>query len=691
MNKFKLESKFKPSGDQPKAIDELTSGIKNGYHDQILLGVTGSGKTFTMANVIEKIQKPTLIIAHNKTLAAQLCQEFREFFPHNSVGYFVSYYDYYQPEAYLPNQDVYIEKDADVNEEIDRLRHWATTELLSRKDVIIVASVSCIYGLGSPEDYKKRVIHINLGDRITRDNLIENLISLYYSRNQTLERGTFELKGSTLSICAPDKDIITRLEIENDKISKLTIIDKITRNIIENTNDIFIFPAKHFVVGDNKLERAIKDIRHELNERVKYFLDRGKIVEAERLERKTNYDLELMEEIGYCKGIENYSRQLTGRKPGEAPYTLIDYFPHLQHGNIGKDPDFLTIIDESHVTVPQIGAMYGGDRARKDNLIEYGFRLPSARDNRPLTFEEFRKKVGNVVYMSATPGKYELKKSCPANDVISSKAKKSQDSLTPLHFTQDDNTCRIIEQIIRPTGLVDPKVEIKPIEGQVDDVICEIEKEAKLGNKILVTTLTKKMAEKLDEYLKEKKIKSRYLHSEVDTLDRIRILKDLRLGKFDCLVGVNLLREGLDLPEVTLVAILDADKEGFLRSETSLVQTIGRAARNIDGRVILYADSITDSMKNALRETERRRNIQLKYNKKHDITPKTIKKNINSIIAEEETKNLPEEFKKSINVEKVPQIIKEKEKEMKKLAKDLRFEDAALIRDEIKSLKKIKI
>ncbi len=652
MNNFKLSSKFKPSGDQPQAINKLISGLNKGYRDQTLLGVTGSGKTFTMANVIQKIQRPTLVIAHNKTLAAQLCQEFRDFFPENAVGYFVSYYDYYQPEAYLPNQDVYIEKDADVNEEIDRLRHWATTQLLSRKDVIIVASVSCIYGLGSPEDYKKRVIHISLGQKISRSAMIDNLINLYYSRNQTLERGSFDAKGSVLNICAPDKEIITRVEIENNKISHITIIDRLTRNILEKNHDALIFPAKHFVVGDNKLKQAIKSIRHELSERIKYFLDRGKIVEAERLERKTNYDLEMMQEIGYCKGIENYSRHLTGRKPGQAPYTLIDYF----------NKEFLTIIDESHVTVPQIKGMFEGDQARKKALIEYGFRLPSAQDNRPLRYNEFRKKTKQTIYTSATPA-----------------------------ILEKENSSQIVEQIIRPTGLLDPKIELKPIEGQVDDVITEIQKEAKLGNKVLITTLTKKMAEKLDEYLKEKKIKSRYLHSEVDTLDRIRILKDLRLGKFDCLVGVNLLREGLDLPEVTLVAVLDADKEGFLRSETSLVQTIGRAARNIDGRVILYADNITNSIKKSLQETTRRRKIQIEYNDKHNITPRTIKKNINSIIAEKEKGKLPDEFKKSINVDKIPQIVKEKEREMNRLAKDLRFEDAALLRDEIMTLKKLKI
>jgi len=649
MNKFKLKSKFKPSGDQPKAIEKLVKSIKSETKHQTLLGVTGSGKTFTMANIIEKVQKPTLIIAHNKTLAAQLCQEFREFFPDNAVGYFVSYYDYYQPEAYLPAQDVYIEKDADINEEIDRLRHWATTQLLSRNDVIIVASVSCIYGLGSPSEYKKYVLNLSIGQKITRSKLIENLINLYYSRSSTLERGTFTTKGGVIDIMQPDKDLITRIEIENDKLISISIIDKLTRNILERINDFFVFPAKHFVVSPDTLKNSIQSIRHELSERVKYFLKNNKIIEAERLERKTNYDLEMLEEIGYCKGIENYSRHLTGRKPGDAPYTLIDYFPK----------NFLTIIDESHVTVPQIGAMFGGDKARKDNLIEYGFRLPSARDNRPLKFNEFEEKMNQTIYTSATPSNYEKEKSS-----------------------------QIVEQIIRPTGLADPKTIIRPIEGQVNDVIREIENESKKGNRILVTTLTKKMAENLSQFLKEKNIKSRYLHSEVDTLERIRILKDLRLGKFDCLVGVNLLREGLDLPEVTLVAILDADKEGFLRSETSLIQTIGRAARNIDGRVILYADNITGSMKRALNETERRRNKQLEYNKKYNITPKTIQKNISSIVTDEE--KLAEEYKHAIDIDKLPKIIKQKEKEMNKLAKNLQFEEASLLRDEIKSLKKIK-
>lgn len=649
--KFEISKHFKPAGDQPAAIEKLTKGIESDKKHQTLLGVTGSGKTYTIANVIQKVQKPTLIVAHNKTLAAQLCQEFRSFFPNNAVGYFVSYYDYYQPEAYLANSDTYIEKDAAINEEIDRLRHWATTALLSRKDVIIVASVSCIYGLGSPREYKKYMSDVKVGDKINRKEFISKLINLYYSRNETMERGSFRSKANTVDISAPDKDIITRIEIEDDKVTGIYILDKLTRNILEKVNSFFLFPAKHFVVGEETLKNAILDIRRELKDRVKYFIDNGKITEAERLERRTNYDLELLNEIGFCKGIENYSRHLTQRKAGDPPYTLLDYFPD----------NFLTIIDESHVTISQLNGMYAGDKARKDSLIEYGFRLPSARDNRPLKFDEFENKINNVIYTSATPGKYELEKS---KDVV--------------------------EQIIRPTGLTDPEIVIKPVIGQVDDVILEITKEAKLGHRVLATTLTKKMAENLADYLKEKSVKARYLHSEVDTLDRIRILKDLRLGKFDVLVGVNLLREGLDLPEVTLVAILDADKEGFLRSETSLIQTIGRAARNVDGRVILYADRITDSIRKAQSETTRRRKIQQEYNKKNNITPQTIKKQILSIVADHEKEELPEEFRKTLDIEKLPQIIKDKEKEMNKLAKNLQFEDAALIRDEIKSLRKIK-
>jgi len=649
--KFEISKHFKPAGDQPAAIEKLTKGIESDKKHQTLLGVTGSGKTYTIANIIQRVQKPTLIVAHNKTLAAQLCQEFRSFFPNNAVGYFVSYYDYYQPEAYLANSDTYIEKDAAINEEIDRLRHWATTALLSRKDVIIVASVSCIYGLGSPREYKKYMSDVKVGDQINRKDFINKLINLYYSRNETMERGSFRSKANTVDISAPDKDIITRIEIEDDKVTGIYILDKLTRNILEKVNSFFLFPAKHFVVGEETLKNAILDIRRELKDRVKYFIDNGKITEAERLERRTNYDLELLNEIGFCKGIENYSRHLTQRKAGDPPYTLLDYFPD----------NFLTIIDESHVTISQLNGMYAGDKARKDSLIEYGFRLPSARDNRPLKFDEFENKINNVIYTSATPGKYELEKS---KDVV--------------------------EQIIRPTGLTDPEIVIKPVIGQVDDVILEITKEAKLGHRVLATTLTKKMAENLADYLKEKSVKARYLHSEVDTLDRIRILKDLRLGKFDVLVGVNLLREGLDLPEVTLVAILDADKEGFLRSETSLIQTIGRAARNVDGRVILYADRITDSIRKAQSETTRRRKIQQEYNKKNNITPQTIKKQILSIVADHEKEELPEEFRKTLDIEKLPQIIKDKEKEMNKLAKNLQFEDAALIRDEIKSLRKIK-
>jgi excinuclease ABC subunit B len=582
-----------------------------------------------------------------------LCQEFRTFFPENAVGYFVSYFDYYQPEAYLPSSDVYIEKDSAINDEIDRLRHWATTQLLSRKDVIIVASVSCLYGLGSPEDYKKEVMTLSVGDVSSKQDLVAQLVDLYYSRNETMVRGTFRTRGETVEVAAPDQDVLYRIEFDSGKVHEIVILDKTSRNRLGKPDYVVLFPAKHFVMPEERLRVALNEIDLELKDRLAYFQKKGRIVEAERLERRTKYDMELMREIGYCKGIENYSRILTGRKPGSAPYTLIDYFPRTPEGK----PDFLTIIDESHVTLPQIQGMWAGDRARKEALVEYGFRLPSTYDNRPLNFDEFSKKVGQCIYLSATPGPYEKK-----------------------HSDQ------IVEQIIRPTGLVDPAIEIKPIEGQVDDVINEIEKEAKLGNRVLVTTLTKKMAENLAQFLQEREIKAKYLHSDVDTLDRIRILKDLRLGKINCLVGVNLLREGLDLPEVSLVGILDADKEGFLRSETSLIQTMGRVARHLYGRVILYADEITGSMERALAETKRRREAQVKYNAEHGITPIAIKKAIESIVADVEETG--EEFKELINIEELPKMIKEKEAEMKRLATELNFEEAALVRDEVKQLKK---
>lgn len=650
--KFEIKSKIKPQGDQPKAINKLVNGIKNNYPYQTLLGVTGSGKTFTIANVIEKIQKPTLIIAHNKTLAAQLCQEFRNIFPDNAVEYFVSYYDYYQPEAYLPNTDTYIEKDADINQEVEKLRHAATTSLLSRNDVIIVATVSCIYGLGSPEEYKNKFLYLKLNDQIEREKLINSLITMYYSRNIIAEYGTFNIIGETFEIIPVDKDYVYRLEFENNKLINIIIFDKLTKNIISKQNKILITPAKHFVVSEEVTKDAFKKIRNELKKQVDYFLKSGKITEAERIQRKTEYDLEMIKEIGYCKGIENYSFYLSNRKKGQPPYTLIDFFPYNKFGKAG----FLTIIDESHVTIPQLNAMYAGDLSRKNTLVEYGFRLPSAKENRPLKFKEFEKKIGQTVFMSATPGDYEKKLSK-----------------------------QTVEQIIRPTGLVDPQTIVKPIKNQVNDVIKEIQKETKQKNRVLITTLTKKMAEELSKYLEEKNIKSKYLHSDIDTLERVRILQDLRKGKFNCLVGVNLLREGLDLPEVSLVAILDADKEGFLRSETSLIQTIGRAARNVHGKVILYADIKTKSIKNALYETERRRKMQIEYNIKNKITPQTIKKKIDNFVTDE----IVPEYKKIIDFEKLPQIIKEKTNEMKKLAKNLKFEEASIIRDEIISLKKL--
>jgi len=654
MQIFNLKSKYSPSGDQPKAIAELVTGLKSGMDFQTLLGVTGSGKTFTMASVIQEAQRPALVIAHNKTLAAQLASEFREFFPENAVEYFVSYYDYYQPEAYLPTSDTYIEKEAQINEEIDRLRHAATAALLSRRDVIIVASVSCIYGLGSPEFYREITLEIKQGEKINREEIIKHLIKMHYTRSDILERSRFRARGSVIEIVPPDKEIIWRVQLANngavEKISQRNLMDTGMQDIAF-LQSIAIYPAKHFVVPEPILKSAIQDIKNDLKKRLKQFEKEGKLLEKERLERRTSYDLEMMEEIGYCNGIENYSRYLTNRRPGDPPYTLLDYF----------SKDFLTIIDESHVAVSQIGAMFEGDKSRKKSLIEHGFRLPSALDNRPLKFSEFEQKIGQVIFTSATPAKYER-----------------------AHSKQT------VEQIIRPTGLVDPETIIRPIKNQVADAIEEIKKRSDRGDRTLVTTLTKKMAEQLSDYLKEAGVKSKYLHSEVQTLDRIKILRELRKGEFDCLVGVNLLREGLDLPEVSLVVILDADKEGFLRSETSLIQTIGRAARNVSGQVILYADNITGSMQRALDETNRRRRIQIEYNKKHNITPRTIKKAIKSIVDYELKSEKPlEEFINLEKIEDLPKYIKEREREMKRLAKKLDFEGAALIRDEINQLKKI--
>ena len=658
---------MKLAGDQPQAVEKIMEGLKSGAKHQTLLGVTGSGKTFTMANVIEKVQKPTLIIAHNKTLAAQLCNEFRTLFPENAVHYFVSYYDYYQPEAYVPTSDTYIDKEAQINDEIDKLRHAATQSLLSRNDVIIVASVSCIYGLGSPKEYKKTVMHLEGGQKISREILMNRLIGMFFERtNSELKRGFFRTRGENFEVMpisagsaenSHGREIYFRVEIENQQIKEIKTIDHITKKIISTNKDVWIFPSKHFVTSSPERDRAVKSILKELKEQTKKFEKSGKLLEVERLTRRTRQDVEMLKTLGYCHGIENYSRHLSGRAPDESPATLLDYFPK----------DFLMIIDESHITVPQIRGMFEGDASRKKTLVEYGFRLPSAMDNRPLRFPEFEKRMPQVIYTTATPNDYEIK-----------------------HSTQ------IVEQIIRPTGLIDPKITIRPVTetkndiGQIEDIIIRIKERAKLNERTLVTTLTKKMAEELSAYLKDENIKSCYIHSEVQTLDRIRILTDFRRGKYDCLVGVNLLREGLDLPEVSLVGILDADKEGFLRSETSLIQTIGRAARNVHGEVVLYADGTTGSMERAISETERRRKTQIEYNIKHHITPKTIKKEIKDILP---TGNAEEILKlEEINIENknLPELIKEKEDAMREAAKNLDFETAMILRDEIKILKKKK-
>ncbi|WPX07586.1 excinuclease ABC subunit UvrB [Anaerocellum danielii] len=660
MKKFKLVSDFKPTGDQPKAIEMLTEGILKGEKFQTLLGVTGSGKTFTMAKVIENVQRPTLVLAHNKTLAAQLCSEFREFFPENAVEFFVSYYDYYQPEAYIPETDTYIEKDSSINEEIDKLRHSATSALFERRDVIIVASVSCIYSLGSPEDYLNLTISLRPGMTKDRDEVIRELIRMQYERNDIdFRRGRFRVRGDVLEVFpASNTDRAIRIEFFGDEIERITEFDVITGEVIGRRNHVAIFPASHYVTTSEKLKRAIKSIEEELEQRLKELRSMGKLIEAQRLEQRTRYDIEMLQEMGFCKGIENYSRHLTGRPPGSPPYTLLDYFPK----------DFIMFIDESHVTIPQVRAMYNGDKARKDTLVEYGFRLPSAYDNRPLTFEEFEEKLNQVIFVSATPGPYELKMSS-----------------------------RIVEQIIRPTGLVDPEIEVHPVQGQIDHLIGEIRNRVEKNQRVLVTTLTKKMAESLTEYLKDVGIRVRYMHSDIDTIERMQIIRDLRLGKFDVLVGINLLREGLDLPEVSLVAILDADKEGFLRSETSLIQTIGRAARNVDGKVIMYADRITNAMQRAIDETNRRRKIQIEYNQKHGIVPQTVRKGIRQIIeatvsvAEEEEKYevVEKDVVKNMTKEEIEEYIKELEQEMKKLAIELEFEKAAKVRDKIFELKKL--
>ncbi|MDD4264357.1 MAG: excinuclease ABC subunit UvrB [Firmicutes bacterium] len=648
MPEFILKSEFTPKGDQPKAIKEIVDGINKKKKHQVLLGATGTGKTFTMACVIEKVQKPTLIIAHNKTLAQQLCSEFREFFPDNAVHYFVSYYDYYQPEAYVPQTDTYIEKDASINDEIDRLRHAATSSLFERKDVIIVASVSCIYGLGSPEDYQGMTISLGHGETRDRDKIIRRLVGIRYVRNDIgFERNTFRVRGDSIEIIPAYQDNPIRIEFFGDEIDRIIEVDLVTGEILKELDEFTLYPATHYITTEEKMKQAIKDISFELEDRLKLLRSENKLLEAQRLEMRTRYDLEMLEEMGFCSGIENYSRFLTGRQPGEAPSCLIDYFPD----------DYLLFIDESHVTVPQIGAMYAGDRARKTTLVDFGFRLPSALDNRPLNFTEFESHMNQVVYVSATPGPYEL-----------------------THQEQ------IVEQIIRPTGLVDPEIVVRPIKGQIDDLLTEIQNRIEKDERTLIITLTKKMSEDLTDYLKEIGIKVQYIHSDVLTMERSELLRDLRLGIYDVLVGINLLREGLDLPEVSLIAILDADKEGFLRSSTSLIQTIGRAARNVNGQVIMYADIITDSMKKAITETERRRRVQLAYNEKNGITPETIKKAVRDLVRSElddgdKVDELPTLV--NINPEEAMKDIRKMEKTMFEKAANLEFEEAAKLRDEI--------
>lgn len=647
--KFNLKSEYTPTGDQPKAIESLSDGIKKGYKDQVLLGVTGSGKTFTMANIIKETQRPALVIAHNKTLAYQLYSEFKEFFPENSVEFFISYYDYYQPEAYVAATDTYIAKDSQINDDIDELRHSATAALFERKDVIIVASVSCIYGLGDPIDYEKLMVSLRPEMQISRDDVIKKLISIQYVRNDiNFIRGTFRVRGDILDIFpASEKTNAFRIEFFGDEIDKILEIDSLTGEIVGTRVHVSIFPASHYATTDDKVKKAIESIKLELDDRLKWLHEHGKLVEEQRLKERTNYDLEMLNEIGFCSGIENYSRHLSQRQPGSRPYTLIDYFPK----------DFITFIDESHVSVPQIRAMYEGDRSRKTSLVDYGFRLPSALDNRPLKFAEFESMMNQVIYVSATPAQYELERS--------------------------KNT---VEQVIRPTGLLDPLIEVRSTKGQIDDLIKEIRIRAKKDERVLITTLTKKMAEDLTKYLDQLGINVTYMHSDVTAIDRMQIIKDLREKKFDCLVGINLLREGLDLPEVSLVAILDADKEGFLRSETSLVQTAGRTARNSNGLVIMYADTITKSMENAINETARRRKIQMKYNEDNNITPMTIKKSIRDVI--EVTKAMDEGEKYTYSAKGVQDKIKKLKTKMNKAAKDLNFEEAAKYRDMIEELKK---
>ncbi len=659
MPEFKLKSDYKPTGDQPKAIETLSNLINQGSKHQTLLGVTGSGKTYTIANVIERVQKPTLVLAHNKTLAAQLCNEFTDYFPENAVEYFVSYYDYYQPEAYIPSTDTYIEKDSSINDEIDKLRHSATAALFERRDVIIVASVSCIYGLGDPEDYTDLMISLRPGMVRDRDEIIRKLVDIQYTRNQfDFKRGTFRAMGDVLDIFPPSSsNKALRVEFFGDEIERITEIDVLTGEVTGLRSHIAVFPASHFTTKKDKMDRAIQTIEAELEEQIKYLKENDKLVEAQRIEQRTRYDIEMMQEIGFCQGIENYSRHISGRQPGSAPFTLIDYFPK----------DFLLVIDESHVTVPQVGAMYQGDRSRKESLVEYGFRLPSAFDNRPLTFDEFKQRVNQVIYVSATPANYEKN--------LSEK---------------------IVEQIIRPTGLVDPQITVKPVKGQIDDLLYEIGETTKNGFRTLVTTLTKKMAEDLTKYMDDMGIRVKYLHSDIETLERLEIIRDLRMGEFDVLIGINLLREGLDLPEVALIAILDADKQGFLRSETSLIQTIGRAARNVEGRVIMYADNITTAMEKAIGETNRRREIQEDYNEEHGITPRSIQKAVHNVIEATKTAEDTEPYKKgrksgmeNLDKSSINNLIESLTKDMRQAARELEFEHAAVIRDQIQELKRL--
>ena len=648
MDRFELVSKFKPTGDQPQAIDALAKGVSAGYKEQVLMGVTGSGKTFTMANIIEKVNKPTLVLAHNKTLAAQLCSEFKEFFPNNAVEYFVSYYDYYQPEAYVPTTDTYIEKDSAINDEIDKLRHSATAALSERRDVIIVASVSCIYSIGDPVDYKNMVISLRQGMQKDRDELINKLVEIQYERNDiNFVRNKFRVRGDTVEIFpAGSSGSAIRVEFFGDEIDRITEINHLTGKVESVLSHVCIYPASHYVVSREKLDKALKEIYDEMVERVAYFEEKGKLLEAQRIKERTMNDIEMLQETGFCKGIENYSRIMSNRKPGEAPFTLIDYFPD----------DFLLFVDESHVMLPQVRGMYGGDRSRKQSLIDYGFRLPSAYDNRPLTFDEFYSKINQVIFTSATPGQFEK-----------------------------ERAAQIVEQVIRPTGLLDPEITVKPTEDQMDDLVSEINIRIERGERVLVTTLTKKMAEDLTAYLEGFDIKVRYMHHDVDTIERMEIIRDLRLGAFDVLVGINLLREGLDIPEVSLVAILDADKEGFLRSETSLVQTIGRAARNEHGEVIMYADCVTPSMERAITETLRRRKIQQAYNEAHGITPKTIKKAVRDVI-EISSKDITGENSVKLTKRERMVMIDKLTREMKEAAKLLEFEHAAFLRDKIKEL-----